>query len=90
VRAALDAYFTTERTLGKQAMSALTLVEVAFVAAAHDRHAEVAAAAGRLVDSPWRDAAIAISGRRYAAAAEILAALPCLPLRDAVAGLVLA
>jgi class 3 adenylate cyclase len=83
---ALDAWILCWHEIGG-ATFAPALVEAGLVLAAHERHAELAAAAQLTIQSAWRGAARALANRRYEDAAAILDRLPCVPMRDAASAL---
>ena len=81
---AADDYLACWNATGTRAMSAISLLEVGFVLAALDRHAELALAAGYMATGGWADAARALAARRYDEAIAVLEQLPSAPLSAAV------
>ena len=81
---AADDYLACWNATGTRAMSAISLLEVGFVLAALDRHAELALAAGYMATGGWADAARALAAGRYDEAITVLEQLPSVPLSAAV------
>jgi hypothetical protein len=63
------------------------LAEVGLLLAARDRHSDLAGATEALTPTPWREALMHVTARRYGDAADLFAAMPSVPLRDAVRAL---
>jgi hypothetical protein len=83
---ALDAFLGAwDRTpLGYMAPA---LAEIAVQLAAQDRHDDVGRALRALGPTPWREALTHVAAGRYVEAADVFAAMPSVPLRDAVRAL---
>ena len=82
---ALDEYLHRWHVIGTALDGSEALVDAGLVLAAHGRHSDLAAAVDRMkTPTPWREAARALAEQRYDDAAEILDALPSIPLRNAV------